>query len=146
MQPASFLIFRLYDREDHSLFVGIAQDWPQTSRHFARHAPWFGEVWRIELESFRSVLAAVAREQVLVRELAPRYRPVAPPFGAVPGPGDDWLTVRQTARDLGVSAGRVRQWLANGTLAAAETADGPRIYRGALAPLRRREAASERGG
>jgi excisionase family DNA binding protein len=143
MQSTPCIVFRLYDRQDQPLFVGITQDWPQARRHLANHAPWFGEVWRTELEPCRSLLAALEREQVLIRELDPRYRPAPPPVGSDPGVGVDWLTVREAARDLGVSAGRVRQWLANGALAATETADGPRIYRGALAPLRRRGAGSD---
>ena len=104
MQSTPCLIFRLYDRQDQPLFVGIAQDWPRARRHLAQHAPWFGEVWRTELEPCRSLPAALAREQALVRALAPRYRPVAPTPDADPGAGDDWLTVREAARQLGACA------------------------------------------
>jgi excisionase family DNA binding protein len=140
MENMPCVVFRLYDRRDQPLFVGITQDWTVARRHLARHMPWFAEVWRTELEPCRTMVAALARERALVRDLAPRYLPVPPPLGSALGAGDDWLTVREAARELGVSAGRIRQWLANGAVPATETADGPRIYRGALAPLRRREA------
>ena len=145
MEPVPCLVFRLYDRRDQPLFVGITQHWPLARRRLAGHAPWFAEVWRTELEPCRSLLVAVARERALVRELAPRYLPVPPPPGSDPGDGDNWLSVREAARELGVSAGRIRQWLANGAVPATETADGPRIYRGALAPLRRRDASLDPG-
>jgi excisionase family DNA binding protein len=145
MQAVSCLIFRLYDLNDQPLFVGITQNWPQARRHLARQFHWFADVWRTELEPCRTLPAAMVREQALLRDLAPRYRTLPPPAQSDPGAAGDWLSVREAARELGVSSGRIRQWLENGAVQASETAEGLRIYRGALAPLRRREVVLDHG-
>ncbi len=116
MSARPHVVYRLYDRADLLLYVGITDNWERRRKHHAVVQPWFPLVDRVETETVESREAALLRERDLVRSLAPvhnRQLQLREPYHPVDDMDEteliDHVTGPQAAEVLGVDPSVVRR-------------------------------------
>lgn len=69
-------LYRHFAADGSLLYVGISLSWPQRTRSHARHARWFEEVARVEIEHFPTREAALGAEREAIKSEKPRFNVV----------------------------------------------------------------------
>jgi predicted GIY-YIG superfamily endonuclease len=69
-------LYRLYDAEDHLLYVGISQNFAQRWSQHAGLKPWWADVTKTTVEHFPTRAAALAAEREAIKSEGPIYNVV----------------------------------------------------------------------
>ncbi len=137
-------LYRIYGERSSLIYVGVTDNLP---RRMADHCSkeWWRDMRAMSVEEFPTRAAALAAEAELIRTARPTHNVIhnPAPGTAAPTIGDPsttrWLSVQETASQVGVTPRTVRRWIAAGRLKCYRT--GPRLLRidsEDLAPLFRR--------
>lgn len=125
MSALTHMVYRLYSADQRIIYIGITNSWARRRLNHARVQPWWGEVARVELESFPSREDAASRERTLIAFHRPDYniddKPLLPDeafCSQYDDRGRDVLTITEAADELGIRADSLRQAVLRGAVKA----------------------------
>jgi hypothetical protein len=72
-QVGDHMLYKLYDRHEVLLYVGITDRGPVRLAEHHRRKPWFAQVCRVEFERYQTRELSEEREKRLITDLAPLY-------------------------------------------------------------------------
>ncbi|MFF8784875.1 type II toxin-antitoxin system prevent-host-death family antitoxin [Streptomyces sp. NPDC015125] len=73
-------LYRLYDAEDHLIYVGVTKDPKTRFRQHRADKPWWPEVAMTDVELHVDSASALTEERKLIRDKLPRYNERGKPW------------------------------------------------------------------